>query len=456
MYIWRNEAHSQWAGETLYFWKISLGQSRDLNDSSLKVQDIFETNGCVSFKIYFVTGSSDLIIRSWIKANSLTEQIEKSLRKTFLNAEIEMLRVHDIAMHGIWENKSLTDFSEKLDTIGREAIEAINNSSIDDHDASSYAEYAIPFPEPKKTEISFFVFCPINAGIGLRQDSEIRRRIMEIASKAAIRTTDLSVYLHSSTRVHELIIKGTLEANEFTTKFTGFLEQINRSPNFVASHLLPTETCVILEHFGGKSHFVDKLVVDPSGQHAASSKNDLLFADESQYLECKGSFGTDLKAYHHTGKLFLNEELMDEVLEAIVGLMNTKTNGKIVIGVLEVDDKEHIEMADKQKLPTVGKRFIIGLNEFDYTVLGDTKKKTWEKFQNFLTERVENRIVPTNASSYLTIEQFTIEDRDICIIHVDSPRELTHYLKTKSGDERYYERIGPQTRRLNISDRTNR
>lgn len=166
-----------------------------------------------------------------------------------------------------------------------------------------------------------------------------------------------------------------------------------------------------------------------------------LDADEDERLEFKGSVRLDMKRFLlGDGKLAPSDDLVLEVLQAIVGFLNNK-GGDVLIGVLE---RSHFEVADEE-------RMVDFVPHQDKLVCGidlEYGKHGWDEYQRRILNLIESHIGAgvLDAGLVSPPAKLSFQKKDLCLISVE-PSEAKQYL-----DNHFYVRRGNKTVLLEGAD----
>jgi len=445
-FLWRNEAHQLWAGETLYFWKIAVERSRDLTDVSRKIGEILLRNHCFSYKIYIVTGKHDLVIRSWIRSHQLFNQIKGDFYSEFQGCEVETLLVDEILSHWPWNENCTKKLAPNSMPIGSKIIHRVNCGSISDSEAqdSDLNNYFIEMPEKDVDEISFLIFARLAKSNTQNALEEIKTAIEACINSSGIKK--YSIY-YSGDGGGVVIIKATTFAHNFLEKFAKLHEEIIDS-SLVNKDKFHTESYIALNSVLDIKDFRDELQIGLSN-NGLKHEMDFLEADESQYLEIKASLSLDVSRYANTGVKERSETSEDEVLQAVCGMLNTPENGQVIIGLLERDHKDHSQWGEKLDLPNQGNCIVFGLEEGDFEVLTRSKKNANEDaFKLHFYNLLDGKISPS-PREYVKLDFKKVLERTIAVVTVDSP-DTKHVFIDDKKRQRYFVRRDNSTIEQNI------
>lgn len=161
--------------------------------------------------------------------------------------------------------------------------------------------------------------------------------------------------------------------------------------------------------------------------------------EESQTFEVKGSIKTDL------GRLLLGDgksdttskkkELLDEVLQTIVGFVNAE-GGSILIGAVEKQRFDNMNEERRSELAESGDHHVVGI-ELDY------ERGGWDQYQLALRNAIETRISDDLTADVIRIQKLPYKELELCLITVESVTDP--YFLDKGH---FYVRDGNQTRQL--------
>ncbi|UCC79660.1 MAG: putative DNA binding domain-containing protein [Candidatus Zixiibacteriota bacterium] len=136
---------------------------------------------------------------------------------------------------------------------------------------------------------------------------------------------------------------------------------------------------------------------------------EILNLEESELFEAKGSLEFDIKRYIDGDKEESKKpELRKEVLKAIVAFLNSelKQSKYIIIGIIEKG-----KFRNKEKLIELTDKYLLfGINN-------DYDKNQWDGFLLKLSQLI-NEHISTIAHNYLKINRLSIDNKDLCLIHL--------------------------------------
>jgi hypothetical protein len=169
-------------------------------------------------------------------------------------------------------------------------------------------------------------------------------------------------------------------------------------------------------------HFSPNNVLSPSRSSSEQFFLDLLHQDENSKLEIKGSFCTNLERYFNgDGALPRDNELNLPVLKTIVGFLNARIKGYVIIGALEPLHFDNLLQQPEYNL--FGKYIINGIDlEKDKFF-----KSSVDAYQSHIIDQIKTRIGET-ATSLVAFTEVNISDgRSILGITVTPPKSAAWY-----------------------------
>ncbi len=185
-----------------------------------------------------------------------------------------------------------------------------------------------------------------------------------------------------------------------------------------------------------KSYLIAKEISAPIYEEAATDstalEDHIIFEEENQLLETKGSFFIDVNDLLYTKRSKDNHEIQSEACKTIAGMLNSE-GGEFILGVLEADrynDKKMRAALNEIDAVRISNRVIIGIepdiNHFKINIdryiqrISDNLRtricKDVTSFINILPELIEGRtILRINISPYPDEAGVAVDDTNFYI-----------------------------------------
>lgn len=178
---------------------------------------------------------------------------------------------------------------------------------------------------------------------------------------------------------------------------------------------------------------VEEMTDDPEGE-----ETHLLFSEEVQNLELKGSLHFDIKRFINTGEKHKKDEVTNGILKTVVGMLNM-TGGTIILGVLECSkftrDKE-ISSLQGLGAVFVKERILLGMQVDCKLLNGDI-----DLLMRHLNDLMRERII-SSAPSYVQMRPEVVCDKTILCMNVKPYPGFEGVCLDKSE---YYIRVNNET-----------
>jgi hypothetical protein len=423
---WHPEIRERWAGERLYFWKLSFPtyqRSRVVEG----LEEVMRQVGVQAYAVYELHGGYDILLRVWLPTTHRV--FESTFRKVFHNDDIviESLVVDEVVTHWPWaaEDGSMRRLDEEVLSarLPNSEIERIN-SGLALTEFSDHHSQGLIAPAWHTQGIKFIVLVGAS------------RHPMATAAVDRLRGSLLKIVLDASDDAF---------AEKSIYRGLGFCAYLiigrvrNESFHMIEREIIgPINEVISPETFGARTTtftmatedfvaFSEKMPLDEETPRKRSAAEWLEF-DEGQHLEVKGSAFSRLKPWLETKDDAvppLDDMVEDTLMKAIAGLLNAE-GGAIVIGALETQRCEGSPRLEDA--PRVGTYMVLGL----HPEMRD-RGWDWDKYERRLWDIVDSRFKgDPNPKQFLDLHRDGIGARPMCVLSVREPH------RSPSSDTWFY------------------
>lgn len=440
--MWHHEVRSQWAGEQLYFWRLSFpGYDRKTISDTL-VATLRQVD-CSSYAVYeLFSGGDDILLRMWGRSHH--GPLTKVLREAFPGREprIETFITTKVVTHWPFEVPG-----------GQRMVapaEAVLASPLDQGEIRRLESGMVPHDEYEAAQANGLLApAPPSRGIKFVTDISVQHRGMTSWLIDQLESR-LQLVVHEAKSISEkslyagqgfasYILMGRVDFADFYRIDQELTDAINSSidPSFMGAK---TRTSIMaLQDFVG---FHEQLVLADAPEPSRLSVTELLSEGESQTVEAKGSAFADVNTWLRGRQpVGTSDKLTDKgILKAIVGMLNSSAGGSIVIGALEQRRYDESLIDD---MPEIGEFRCCGLE-------ADLRGRTWDEFELQLRDTIRSR-VGRQAERYLDIEPDGVERTPMAIVRVAPPARRSFganswfWLHPKTGGAEFWVRQGNRT-----------
>jgi schlafen family protein len=436
-YHWHPTVHEQWAGEQLYFWKLSFSPTYDRDRIVSGIRRALELQGATAFTMYeLFAGGYDIFLRTWLPTS----------QGAFESALHESLGQYTVVAQAFWVNRIISHWpwETAAGELGmREVPPNVLRNRLPDAEILKINERRFPKARreeyesdnlivrlPRKKGVKFFtVISTSNQGLTTYATQRLEERIKEVF-RLAERIKEKSLY--QGVGFGQYLLMGR------TTDYFAIDRELTQPLNDVAEPAVyGTRTItfpVSRQDFLAACY---DLRVDAVGG-AAHTAAEALEGDESQTLEVKGSAFANLDRWLHTEDgLDYDDRLADGLLKAITSLLNAD-GGTVVVGALERSRfDEHPRLAE---MPRLGEYLISGIEL-------DIDGEDWDRWERRLRGLIQNRIEPS-AVQWVSVSREEVEGRTVGVISVRAGDRWFYHSPASDSRPRFWVRQGNRTSEL--------
>ncbi|MBI5103845.1 MAG: hypothetical protein HZB46_02440 [Solirubrobacterales bacterium] len=400
-----------WAGERLYFWRLSF-PTYERQRILYNLQQVMERTGVLAYAIYELYGTHDILLRAWLP--TAQSVFEKALHDVFQdpNIVIEGFLINDIVSHWPWAGEDgrmePLDRSVLEDRLPNSEIERIN-AGLKLTELTKYQERRLLAPAWHSQGIKFgLVIGPSRQAIPFaaeqRMTAAILRKLMEadgdvFSEKSLYRGIGFGSYL----------ILARVRAEAFHRIATDITEPINE---LVAPETFGSRTTTFVTATEDLLDFADQMRLSTEAP-AKRGAQEWLLDEEGHHLEVKGSAFLELNqwllAADPPEKPPESEVPTDNLMKAICGFLNAD-GGTIILGALE--EHRYQDNALLGDAPRLGGYVVWGL--------AAEAGSDWDPYLLRLRNRIAARIKP-DANHYVDLDRDGVGKRPVCVITVRAP-----------------------------------
>lgn len=436
-YHWHPSVHQQWAGEQLYFWKLSFAPTYDRERIVAGIRKALAQQGATAYTIYeLFAGGYDVFLRVWLPTSQ--GAFESSLH--------DALGSYTVVAQAFWVNRIISHWPWALEGGGLgmrevpanvlrnrlpdEEIRKINRRQFPRGRREEYERENLIARLPRKKGVKFFTVISNNdQPLTTYARQRLEERIQEVF-RSAERIKEKSLY--GGVGFGQYLLMGR------TLDYFAIERELTEPLNLAADPAIYGTRTITFPV--SRQSFLDAcydLRVDGSGDSPHSAA-EALEESESQTLEVKGSAFANLDRWLHTEEEpRYDDKIADGALKAITALLNAD-GGTIVIGALErgrFDD--HPQMAE---MPRIGDHIVVGLET-------DVDGDDWDRWERRLRVLLEKRIDPPSAQ-WISISREEVEGRTVGLVSVRAGDRWFYHRPSSDSRPRFWVRQGNRTSEL--------
>ena len=437
-YHWHPSVHQRWAGEQLYFWKLSFAPTYDRERIVAGIRTALAQHGATAYTIYeLFAGGYDIFLRTWLPTSqgAFESDLHEALGSYTVVAQA--FWVNRIICHWPWEvapgEMGMREVPANVlrNRLPDDEIRKINQRQFTKGRREEYEKENLIARLPRKKGIKFFTVISTNdQPLTTFARQRLEERIQEVLREAEL-IKEKSLY--GGVGFGQYLLMGR------TSDYFAIERELTEPLNLAADPAIyGTRTITFPVSREGFLDACYDLRVDGAAATPHSAA-EALEESESQTLEVKGSAFANLDRWLHTEekKTSLDDKIADGTLKAITGLLNAD-GGTIVIGALErsrFDD--HPELAGR---PRIGDYVVVGLD-------CDVDGEDWDRWERRLRVLLEKRIDPPSAQ-WISISQEKVEGRNVGVVSVRAGDRWFYHLPNSDSRPRFWVRQGNRTSEL--------
>lgn len=441
---WHPEVREQWAGERLYFWRMTFPTYEQAKVVE-KLKEVMRRVCAEAYAVYELYGACDILLRVWLPTTQ--KVFEAAFQDVFQSNDIvlEEFSVNEVITHWPWaeEGGSLRRLGDDVlkSRLSNEEIERINaGPGLDE--VTAMQESGLIAPTWHSQGIKFIVLVGASRqGMPTAAANRLRESLLRIVLKADEDAfAEKSVYRGLGFCAY--LILGRVRKESFHLIGQEIIHPINE---VIAPETFGARTTTFTMSTEDFLAFSERMSLGEEnlGQRSAA---ELLEQEEGQHLEIKGSAFVDLNRWLHAkdpeAPPPINDVAVDSLMKAISGLLNAE-GGAAVVGALE--SQRYVGHPLLEGVPGAGSYTVVGLQ----SELGD-RGWNWDKYERALRDLMASRIDP-DPNPYLHFYGDGIAARPVCVLTLREPRRsptsgawFYHRLKGQ-GHSRFWVREGNRT-----------
>jgi hypothetical protein len=478
--IWDDAIHERFESRQLYFWRLSFAPRYPRKEIFDALDRFYEQAEITSYVVYETLGDFDLLLRVWAPRAYVAEDLELLLRQNLQRCylwNLNYLACKTELHFSDGEINCERPSAELLETVGNPLINLVNHYNDSQWRRHSRKDLTDEPPPTRPAEIEpllangslrpipldtrgirmFITFDhprqPFRAETRRRvvkdikgKCEEIRKRweekeeVLESGEVRNIPPPNISIYAGGGSMTDFLVMARAPHGHfhAFVSDLVFGLREIELDELYEMRPYTHVISDRMFSDF--KEH---RAVAADAGDIAK-----LVGEEESESLEFKATLATNFRSLVAVNRRERDPEMLDEVVKAVCGLLNSPRGGTLVIGVLEV--KRELE---KVKDP---ERYLKVLEEeFDYSPAVDEEGQRsfpnavvgvevdldpglfpdLDRYVGHLRDSLKTRISPI-PWPWLTIEVKEVRGKKVCLVWV-RPGDVWFYAKT--GDSQVVE-----------------
>ncbi|MBK5220039.1 MAG: hypothetical protein JJE35_09685 [Thermoleophilia bacterium] len=486
--LWDDAAHERLDSKQLYFWRLAFSPRYPRKDVFEGLALFYEEASITSYVVYETLGDFDLLLRVWAPRTHNAEELELRLRQslegcslwnlTYLTCKTEF----HFSQNGSKVSRPSTTM---LEAVGVPVIEAVNDYNQKQWYRHKYGTSNVEMEPPRPPEaeellengalrrvaldtrgIRMFMtfdhprqpFRPETKRWVIEQILEKCNQVRALwdgrtetlgsGKEVNIPLPNISIYAGAGSMSDFLIM-----ARAPHKHFHNFVRQMIfgiREIGLGAMYEMRPYTHVIADRMF--SELREHRDLGPEGDDIA----DLIHEEEDESLELKATLATNFRGLIMANRRDADSTMLDKVVTAVCGMLNSPRGGTLIIGVLEV--RRELEKAREPE------RYLRALEEtFDYSPSKEEDGVAYpnavvgievdldpgpfadvDQYLRHLRDSLRSRINP-NPWLWLRTEIKEIEGKRVCAVRV---RPGDGWFYAKAGDshrEEFFVREGAST-----------
>jgi hypothetical protein len=486
--LWADAVHERLESMQLYFWRLAFSPRYPKKKVFEGLAHFYGQARITSYVVYETLGDFDLLLRVWAPRTYNAEELELLLRQSLegcylwnLNYLACKTELH-FSENG---NDSRRARDEALEAAGVPVIDAVNQYNEQQWLRHTGANEEADAPAARSAEVDELIergtlrAVPLDTrGIRMfitfdhpRQPfrpetrawvvKDIRKKCEEVCLSWEGRTErlgtgqeveipfpNISIYAGAGSMTDFLVMVRAPHKH-----FHAFVHDLIfgiRDIGLDEKYEMRPYTHVIADRMF--SEFREYRVV--GGEAGDLSR--LIQKDEDEALELKATLATNFRSLVAADRHEADPAMLDEVVKAVCGLLNSPSGGTLIIGVLEVkreiekvrDSASYLDLLEERfgysPLDDEGNRTfpnaVVGIEvDLDPGPLSDQ-----DRYERHLRDALKSRISPS-PWPWLRVEFAEIGGKTICLVWV-RPGDVWFYAKTTdSVREEFFVREGAST-----------
>lgn len=494
--LWDDRVHERLEPRQLYFWRLSFSPRYSRRKVFEGLAHFYEEVQISSYVVYETLGDFDLLLRVWAPRAYNAEELELILRQSLEGCYLWNLDylACKTELHFSQKSNESQPSEAALEAVGVPVINAVNRYNEDQWkrflDKDRNAKDASPprSPEIDKLIENGTLRCVPLYTRGIRMfitfdhpRQPLRRETRSwVVEQICEKCDRLRNFWEGRTEASEQggedspILPPNISIYAGAGSMSDFLIMA-RAPHkhfhvFVHQLIYGIRSIGLDENYEMRpyTHVIADRMFTAFREHRtlgveAVDLAELIQRDEDESLELKATLATNFRGLIAADRREADPLMLDEVVKAVCGFLNSPSGGVLVIGVLEV--RRELEKAKSQE------RYLKALEErFDYSPITNEDRETFpnavvgievdldpgplgdpDKYQRHLRDCLKARIKP-NPWPWLGMEIEELEGRNICVLWV-RPGDVWFYANV--GDplrEEFFVREGASTPALSWAE----
>jgi hypothetical protein len=486
--LWDDAVHERFESMQLYFWRLAFAPRYPRKKIFESLDRFYRLAKITSYVVYETLGDFDLLLRVWTPKGNMAEDLELLLRQQlqdcylwnlnylacktelhFSDDEIGRERPTDGILQAVgdplisvvnqynedqWRwHKDVEESNTSLPTRSEEISSLVSNGTLRPVSMGIRGiRFFITFDHPRQPfrhETRRYVVKQIRAKCEeIRASWEGREETLASGKKRPIIPPKISIYAGAGSMTDFLVMARAPHGH-----FHAFVRDLVfglRAIGLDELYEMRPYTHVISDRMF--SEFKEHRVVAAE----AADVGKLLKEEENESLEFKATLATNFRSLITVGRRESDPEMLDKVVKAVCGLLNSPKGGVLIIGVLEVRRELEKARSPDEYLKTLEE-------DFGYSPLDDKGRQSFpnavvglevdltpgpfpdlDRYLGHLRDLLKARIKP-NPWAWLRVEVEEVEDKKICLIWV-RPGDVWFYAKMgDSTNEDFYVREAAST-----------
>lgn len=470
--LWNDAVHERRESSQLYFWRLAFSPRYPKREIFEGLAHFYAVASITSYVVYETLGDYDLLLRVWAPRSYNAEELELLLRQSLQGCYLWNLNylACRTELHFSDESENPTPPSgHPRETVGAPLIEAINE--YNEHQAASLfgSDFAGDLERPDGIEeliddgtvrsvpldtrgIRMFITFdhprqPLRPETRARAVKDLKMKCQEVRDswvgetevdgngrKVSIPPPNISIYAGAGSMTDFLVV-----ARAPHKHFHAFVRQLIhgiRQIGLDEMYEMRPYTHVI----------ADRMFSDFREYRSVGNQVDdiegLVDQEESESLELKATLMTNFRSLIAARRNDADPAMVDEVVRAVSGFLNSPDGGTLVLGVLEtrrelskVRDPDHYLGVLKEQFgyqPVTGRpdaqpNAVVGIEvDIEAGHFGDP-----DEYSRALGDFLKSRITPS-PWPWLRIEPRRLAGKTICLVSV-RPGDVWFYATVEKG-----------------------
>ncbi len=441
-FLWHPDVHLSWAGEHLYFWRLSFYPGFDSTAIASALTETLEEMDVRSYAAREMFGTVDVVLRAWlpisVSESAFSEALVERLKSVDLNL-VDSFDVKSVRHQWNWSSGAPRRL-HGFDSLAGLEPDALESTSLPSGTLDVLENHGLILRTARDIGITFVM--AIGGKIEVLEPGE-RRRLSNLLVgivEGSERVAEQALY--EGTGFADYLFVGRVDGNEINEVTQLGLEIMNsaRRDGFeiktttMISH--PLEVLVHREELPARAEL---------SPWTNSNLEEALLSGEDAMTEIREAVftpGYGMAPTSEQGDASL--ELTASFFRSVASFLNSR-GGLIVIGAI-LRDARGLEKSDLEGIPVVGDYLCVGVD-------ADLGQGDWAEYETRLEKLLEFHIDPS-PTQWIEIDHEFVEGRLMVTVQVLKPDEGIFFFAGGSPQsaESFFIRRGETTIELNRSD----